>query len=83
MNVFGWSPGFGFEVLGDVRVIELRLPEVRVLGFGGKGLGFGWMREQWNGGVAPVVVVVYPPMDSWLCMGQLLELDLLVLASLV
>ena len=42
-NVFGWSPCLGFEVLGDVRVVELSLPEVSILGFSGKGLSLGWM----------------------------------------
>ena len=42
-NVFGWSPCLGFEVLRDVRVVELSLPEVSILGFSGKGLSLGWM----------------------------------------
>ena len=42
-NVFGWSPCLSFEVLRDVRVVELSLPEVSILGFSGKGLSLGWM----------------------------------------
>ena len=42
-NVLGWSPCFGFEVLGNVRVVELGLPEGSVLSFSGKGLSLGWM----------------------------------------